>query len=90
MDAKYAEENIEAYNLTVATISRGRMLNQAVQDSTIKKTETQEYSVKISQDKVVLETPLPWWQQYSYWILGILVALITCAYVLRKRFSLGK
>jgi len=89
VDAKYAEQLTETYNLTLSMMRNSEVISQKNIQSSVQKDKKQEYAVQISPDeKVVVISSVPWWQQYWYAIVGVSAAVVFfvyCLYVKRRK-----
>jgi hypothetical protein len=80
VDAKYAQEENENYELTVITVREYEAIDKKSITSSITKEAKRTYNVQISQqgETVIVqkEEPIPWWIQHQLWILtGAIVAV---------------
>jgi len=88
VDAKYAVEEAEAYNLTIFKMSDGLVEDQTTTQSWIRKGSVQQFNIKIPQGgkiimEQIMERQTPWYQ--SCWCLILAVAVIIAGILLKKR-----
>lgn len=92
VDATYAEETVESYNLTIATQVNNETVNQKSIQSTIQKGTSEKYKSKISPNGEVTivrekpELPLMWFGI----VVVILVATSALILVVKRRRSQAK
>jgi len=85
VDAAYAEETMESYNVTVASLEDGNLKHQIVSSDTIVKEKMMEKTIQISEDGAIsIAQPQPWYTQYWY-IYPIIIAAVLSIIFLRKR-----
>ena len=91
IDAEFTEQTTETYNLTICATKDSQVLDQTSNQYSIQKGRVQKLDVRISQTGVIDVIPLtevPWWQQYWYVIVGILVVFASSTsylYIRRRR-----
>jgi len=88
VDASFANETHEAYNLTIATFKSGEIVDQRVINASIKQNEKVEYQIDISSDGKLSVTPLILQPLQLYLYVGvfvIIVLIVGIAYVIKMR-----
>jgi hypothetical protein len=76
VDATFATETYEAYNLTIATFKSGEIVNQQVINASIKQGEKVEYQIDISSDGKLSVTPLILQPLQLYLYVGVFVIVV--------------
>jgi len=83
VDAKYAQEENESYELTVITIKNYEVLDQKNRASDITKGAKHVYMIHISQEgeiaKIQNEETIPWWIQHQLWIIAGVIVIVAVA-----------
>jgi outer membrane protein assembly factor BamB len=88
VDATFANETHEAYNLTIATFKSGEIVDQQVINASIKQDEKVEYQIDISSDGKLSVTPLILQPLQLYLYVGvfvIIVLIVGIVYVIKVR-----
>jgi hypothetical protein len=76
VDATFANETHEAYNLTIATFKSGEIVDQQVINASIKQDEKVEYQIDISSDGKLSVTPLILQPLQLYLYVGVFVIIV--------------
>jgi len=92
VDAKYAQEENESYELTVITVKDHEVIDQKSITGSIKKGAQQAYTIQIGQEGeavIIQAETAPWWVQHQLWIIaGVVVTVATATAtvaLIRKR-----
>jgi parallel beta-helix repeat protein len=82
VDGTFAQETIEAYNLTITTVNNGQVIDENSTQGTIQKGDQNEYNVEISPSGTIIAVP----EFPSFLILPLFtVATLLAAFVLKRK-----
>jgi len=93
IDAIFSNRTSEFYDLTITNMRDEEISDETVFQSLIKKGETQELTVKISQEgRIILPQQILWWQRYWYMLVALAIILggISCLFIRRRKQVIAK
>jgi len=89
IDARYATNNIESFNLTIMTYKNGELMSQDASRMTISKGDRQEYFIKISPDAKTIKffQEMDFWKKYIYYMIcfGFLLFISVIIFLFKIR-----
>jgi parallel beta-helix repeat protein len=85
VDATFAQEAVESYNLTITTVSNGQTIDQNLTQAIIKNGTRNEYDIAISQSGTLISVP----EFQSLLIFSVfMTATLSAAFVFKRKRSI--
>lgn len=86
VDASYAKDKIETYNLTITLTENGEVSDQKSIESTVAKGEKVEYSLEILESEKIhlIQRAWPLWI-WSLLVVAILAVVAICIFLMKKK-----